>query len=454
MARISLVTVFSVLLNMFLTFWLINQYLSDVYFQNYVNAAIGQYYAFIVLTIGVGGGSGLGYLFLRKKHSDHGLIGKIQKSKSFKPLSPMPSTTASASAQKSILPAGAPPSPTSKHTVYAVPPLPKSSTPSSSRTTPATTWSGSSRQSLETFPASKQDTPARPAITGMQTTRGELARPSSSAFSPTTQSQSPQPLHSISETTTKPSPPWTPQPSQFGEKRPESGPMFQKPGMDASARQDASFSSSQASARVGETSPVPPKWAPPAEPKLAGGQWSEPGVRSIPPLPTKWTPPSGSGGSQERPLPPQGMPQGFPRPGQPPVRGPMPPPQGGPRPFAPPQGRPGEPRPIAAPRPLRPEPMRPPLPMGNQGRPPQPMPRPAAPLSGPMPQPWTPPSESSERKEPPSLGDPQGTVGRSSQESKGGAETPSGGGGGEMDWDTALDTILKTLRKDRVGDTK
>jgi hypothetical protein len=26
--------------------------------------------------------------------------------------------------------------------------------------------------------------------------------------------------------------------------------------------------------------------------------------------------------------------------------------------------------------------------------------------------------------------------------------------GGEMDWDTALDTILKTLRKDRVGDTK
>src|SRR5207249_4099889 len=28
------------------------------------------------------------------------------------------------------------------------------------------------------------------------------------------------------------------------------------------------------------------------------------------------------------------------------------------------------------------------------------------------------------------------------------------GGGGEMDWDMALDTILKTLRKDRVGDTK
>jgi hypothetical protein len=29
------------------------------------------------------------------------------------------------------------------------------------------------------------------------------------------------------------------------------------------------------------------------------------------------------------------------------------------------------------------------------------------------------------------------------------------GGGGEMDWDTALDTILKTLRKDRgVGEAK
>jgi hypothetical protein len=32
---------------------------------------------------------------------------------------------------------------------------------------------------------------------------------------------------------------------------------------------------------------------------------------------------------------------------------------------------------------------------------------------------------------------------------------PAPGGGGEMDWDTALDTILKTLRKDRgVGEAK
>src|SRR5437773_5366479 len=132
MSRVGLVTIVSIVLNLFLTFWLINQYMSDIYFQNYVNSAIGQYYPFIVLTIGVGGGSGLGYLFLKKKHGEGGLVGKIQKAKSFKPVGPL-SQTASASPLRQILPTGAPPSPVSKHTVYAVPSLPKTSTPSSSR---------------------------------------------------------------------------------------------------------------------------------------------------------------------------------------------------------------------------------------------------------------------------------------------------------------------------------
>ena len=65
-----------------------------------------------------------------------------------------------------------------------------------------------------------------------------------------------------------------------------------------------------------------------------------------------------------------------------------------------------------------------------------------------MPQPWAPPDQG-EKKEPSIFGEQEG---RPSQEPKTGSE-PSGSGG-EMDWDTALDTILKTLRKDRVGDTK
>src|SRR5206468_9959094 len=103
MSRVGLVTIVSIVLNLFLTFWLINQYMSDIYFQNYVNSAIGQYYPFIVLTIGVGGGSGLGYLFLKRKHGEGGLVGKIQKTKSFKPVGPL-SQTASASPLRQILP--------------------------------------------------------------------------------------------------------------------------------------------------------------------------------------------------------------------------------------------------------------------------------------------------------------------------------------------------------------
>ncbi|TMI35267.1 hypothetical protein E6H26_06410 [Candidatus Bathyarchaeota archaeon] len=148
MSRVGLVTIVSIVLNLFLTFWLINQYMSDIYFQNYVNSAIGQYYPFIVLTIGVGGGSGLGYLFLKRKHGEGGLVGKIQKAKSFKPVGPL-SQTASASPLRQILPTGAPPSPVSRHTVYAVPALPKTTTPSSSRSTPATTWASGNKSPLQ-----------------------------------------------------------------------------------------------------------------------------------------------------------------------------------------------------------------------------------------------------------------------------------------------------------------
>jgi len=140
MVKIRIGTTISFLVNLFLSFWLVNQYLNDIYFQNYVNASIGPYSPFIVLTIGLGGGSGFGYMLLKRRHGDQGLIGKIQKSKSFKPGSLLSTGTPTASPSRQILPTGAPPSSASKHTVYTVPPLPKSSTPSSPRSSPSVSW--------------------------------------------------------------------------------------------------------------------------------------------------------------------------------------------------------------------------------------------------------------------------------------------------------------------------
>src|SRR2546428_669194 len=85
MVKVRIGTTISFLVNLFLTFWLVNQYLNDVYFQNYVNTSIGPYSPFIVLTIGLGGGSGFGYVLLKRRHGDQGLVGNIPKSKYFKP---------------------------------------------------------------------------------------------------------------------------------------------------------------------------------------------------------------------------------------------------------------------------------------------------------------------------------------------------------------------------------
>ena len=464
MAKVGLVTIISIVLNLFLTFWLINQYMSDTYFQSYVNATIGQYYPFIVLTLGVGGGSGLGYLFLKRKHGEGGLISKIQKSKSFKPSGPLPSSP-TASPSRQILPTGAPPSPVSRHTAYAVPPLPKSSTPSGSKSSPGAAWAtaGSTKSSLESI-LSRQDAIPKQSVPTVQTQRTEPSRQSSSAFPSVTETTTPQPLRSIPDTTSRPPPSWNLQPPPMAEKMPQSGPIFQKPGLDIGAKQDQQFPAFSNQSPTTQSPPVPSKWAQPDE-RANPQQWAEGGPKSIPPLPTKWSPPSGSQG------PPPPLPQQqFQRPGPMPSRGPLPPPQGGPRPFViqgpggpvrPGESRPlGPPRPVAAPQPFRPDPNRPPPGMGGQQRPPQPAPRPAAPLAGPMPQPWTPSGQSSEKKETigPGLGSPQLPPSGADLFSKQSGEPKSppegGSGGGEMDWDTALDTILKTLRKDRVGDTK
>jgi hypothetical protein len=458
MVKIRIGTTISLLVNLFLTFWLVNQYLNDVFFQNYVNASIGPYSPFIVLTVGLGGGSGFGYILLKRRHGDQGLIGKIQKSKTFKPGSLLSSGAPTTSPSRQILPTGAPPSTGSKHTVYAVPPLPKSSTPSSSRTSPSMSWSTGAKASTDTFQPQKQDAVGKSASAVLQSLRAEASKPTSSPFQPTPQSQPSPPIRQPAEPPMRQAPSaWNPPPSTMSEGRSESGPVFQKPGLDTSARQGALFPSAPAQQQSPQSSSIPSKWASPDRPNTSPPS-DMGGVRSIPPLPAKWTPPSG-------PANPQGSqtPQGIPRPGPMPMRPPGPPTQGGPRPFViQGPGRPGEQRPMAPPRPFGagPPPPRPPSGMGPQPGPSQPGPRPSPSLGGPMPmpQPWKPPTqtpdkesaESTERGE--SFGDLSSS--RSATEPKTTAPGAAGGGG-EMDWDTALDTILKTLRKDRgVGEAK
>jgi hypothetical protein len=455
MVKIRIGTTISLLVNLFLTFWLVNQYLNDVFFQNYVNASIGPYSPFIVLTVGLGGGSGLGYILLKRRHGDQGLIGKIQKSKSFKPGSLLSTGTPTASPSRQILPTGAPPSTGSKHTVYAVPPLPKSSTPSSPRSTPSLSWSTGAKPSADSFPAQKQDAVGKSASAVLQSLRAEASKPTSSPFQPTPQNQPGSTMRQPPEPPMRqaPGPAWNPPPSTMNEGRSNSGPAFQKPGLDTSARQGVSFPSPPGQPQSSQSSPVPSKWGPPD--RQATGQSSDTGgVRSIPPLPTKWSPPSGSTNPQGTPPP-----QGIPRPGPVPMRPPVPPTQGGPRPFViQGPGRPGEQRPMAPPRPFGAGPPPRPPGMGTQPGPGQSAPRPSAPLGGPMPmpQPWKPPTQTPDKETSSSTerGDSFTDLSSASPgtESK---SPPAAGGAGEMDWDTALDTILKTLRKDRgVGESK
>jgi hypothetical protein len=455
MVKIRIGTIISLLVNLFLTFWIVNQYLNDIFFQNYVNASIGPYSPFIVLTIGLGGGSGFGYILLKRRQGDQGLIGRIQKSKSFKPGSLLTTATPTASPSRQVLPTGAPPSTGSKHTVYAVPPLPKSSTPSSPRSTPSVSWSTGAKSSTDSFPAQKQDAVGRSTSAVLQSLRAEASKPTSSPFQPTPQIQPGSTMRQPPEPPMRqaPAPAWNPPPSNMKEGRSDSGPVFQKPGLDTSVRQGVPFPSASGQPQSSQSSPVPSKWGPPDRP-ATGLPSDTGGVRSIPPLPTKWSPPSGSTNPQGNPPP-----QGIPRPGPMPMRPPVPPTQGGPRPFViQGPGRPGEQRPMAPPRPFGAGPPPRPPGIGTQPGPGQSAPRPSAPLGGPMPmpQPWKPPAQTPDKEA--SSSTERGDSFTDQSSASPGSESkspPAAGGAGEMDWDTALDTILKTLRKDRgVGESK
>lgn len=448
MKKIGLGTILSIGLNLFLLFWLVSQYQSDLYFQAYVNATVGPLFPFIVLTIGVGGGSGLGYLLLKRKHGDQNIAARIQKAKSFRPLSTIASPS---SAQSKNLPTGTPPSPSSKHTAYAVPPLSKSSTQGGSRGGIASSWSTGARAPPSGSSSAQRQDPFKPSSSTPSFAKSDVPR-----APPMMQTSTPRPDNS--ETLNGPRSqgptPWKPETASLGERQPDSGPIFQKPGLDLTARQDNSGAGrlgSQTSQAPQSSQPPGLKWQPSGS-KTDPGLWTDSSSKSaVPPVPSKWGPPGGTSSPQGQAPPPMNAP---PRPGGIPPRPPVPGQQTGPRPFTYPGPlRPGQPAPFGVPGQFRPEQNRPPPGMGGQQRPPQPPARPQGSL-GPMPQQWTPPRQAPERKDQPSA-TAQDRPGPSDTGASSPAPPPKGGeagGGGEMDWDTALDTILKTLRKDRVGD--
>ncbi len=124
MKKPGMVSILSIVANLLLSIGLILTYLNDIYLRNYVDQTVSANYASVVLAFGIGGGSTLGYLLLRRRQSGLSIGGRLQRAKPAKQVSPMFRPNG-ASLQNRNIPQGAPPAPASKHTAYAVPPLSK-----------------------------------------------------------------------------------------------------------------------------------------------------------------------------------------------------------------------------------------------------------------------------------------------------------------------------------------
>jgi hypothetical protein len=472
MRKLSITTIASFAVNVILSLWLVNQYYYDAYFHSYVDASLGPVYPFIVLTAGLGGGSSLGYLLLKRRHAGEG-TSKLEKARLFKSSGPVQSPGGvSSSSQGKIMPTGPPPGQVSRHTAYAVPPLPRSSSPSSStRGTAPSSMSATAKTVTPPSPTSQRlEQLTQPSTSMLNSTLRDQYRaepvPRTSPLQPPPSAigrgENAQPVNRIPPEPSRMSFPsqWKPEPSQSGERGSDSN-VFPRPSqMDVKpAAESPGFGGP-----VGQV-PKPPqasqtpfpvsKWVPPEQ--RAGGQWTDPVPKPGLATPQKWGPPPGQGVG---PRPPQGVP---PRPGSGPGSGPagqrppFPPGQGGPpRPLGfPNPGRPGQPGPVGVAPPFRPDQPRP------TGPPPQG--RPMKSPGGPLPQPWSPPKavekgESGGTSQDRDLGGSSSPRPSQFGSSEGSRPTDSkpveqSPPGGEMDWDTALDTILKTLKKDRgVGE--
>src|SRR6266568_547196 len=471
MRKLGITTIASFAVNVILSLWLVNQYFYDVYFHSYVDATLGPVYPFIVLTAGLGGGSSLGYLLLKRRRGGDE-TGRLEKAKLFKSSGPV-QTPGSLASQGKVMPTGPPPGQVSRHTAYAVPPLPKSTPSAVSGLRGAVPSSMGASSKTAAPPASMSqslDRITQPSTSILNSTLRDQYRPEQTARplpsipppSAPVRGEGGGPMNRIPPEPSRMSFPsqWKPEPDQPGERRPDAGTVFPRP---SPIGQKPGSESPGFGGPVGQV-PKPPqasqtpfpvsKWVAPEQ--RAGGQWTDPVPKPGLATPQKWGPPPGQGVA---PRPPQGVPprpSSGPGPGPAGQRPPFPPGQGGPRPLGYPNpSRPGQPGPVGVPPSFRPDQSRPtgPAPQG----------RPMQTPGGPLPQPWSPPKPA-EKGEPggasqgrdlansPPPRPSQFGASESSRPTDEKTVEPSSPGG-EMDWDTALDTILKTLKKDRgVGE--
>ncbi len=481
----------SLALNLLLVLTIANIYLSDQYFRDWVSVTINPLFPFLVLTLAVGGGSGLGYLFLQRKHPDQrASLRGLQKPRISKP----GISVASPISSSKVLPAGASPTTIPKQVAYAVPPpasSPRSSSTVSKQGPPTLSISPSKPPAMGTpgqsqaFPTlGRKDPSTQPAQT--PSLRPEPQLPTSPpvlnqvrSVPPQWQPDSRPQLSGSGGPVVKPGqfgsqgfqpsanipPPLTPPPTQLN--RPPIPPAGSSPVPIQQKWQPPGKSVS--------SSPSPPSQA---RPEIDASQkWSPlpnrtPGTQ---PSPTTIVPPPQTQPRQGlQPFQPGGSPRSFPPPAAP---GPFAPRPMGPMTQRPPgipyqplggpstSPRPGELGPIGVPRQFRPEPDKPaiappqarplPSPQGQWTSPPPSSIRPRPPGDNPQP-PIYPKPGPNEAAQPPTRAtenqlkpnEQPGTGGTGSNAS----ESPGGAGGSEMDWDTALDTILKTLRRDRIRD--
>src|SRR5436853_1816039 len=396
MRKLGITTIASFAANVILSLWLVNQYFYDVYFHSYVDATLGPVYPFIVLTAGLGGGSSLGYLLLKRRHTGDG-TGKLDKAKLFKSSGPVQSPgSLSSSSQGQIMPTGPPPGQVSRHTAYAVPPLPKSSTPSSggARGTGPSSLSVTSK-TLTPSPSTSQrlEQLTQPSTSILNSTLRDQFRPEQASRPSPPLPPSPmlgrgdntQSINRIPPEPSRMSIPsqWKPEPGQSGQRGPDST-VFPRPSqIDVKKASE----SPGLGGPVGQV-PKPPqasqtpfpvsKWV---SPEQRSGQWTDPVPKPGLAAPQKWAPPPGQGVAP-RPPPQGGPPRPGPAPGPPGQRPSFPPGQG-PRPLGYPPARPGQPGPVGVAPPFR----------SDQPRPPGPPPqgRPVQAPGGPLPQPWSQP---------------------------------------------------------------
>src|SRR3989441_10442350 len=179
MRKLGITTIGSIAVNVILSLWLVNQYYYDAYFHSYVDVTLGPVYPFIVLTAGLGGGSSLGYLLLKRRHAGEG-TGKLEKAKLFKSSGPVQGPgSLSSSPQGKMMPTGPPPGQVARHTAYAVAPLPKSSTSSGGArgTTPPSLSIGSRTLPPSPSPSQRLDQLTQPSTSILNSTLRDQFRP-------------------------------------------------------------------------------------------------------------------------------------------------------------------------------------------------------------------------------------------------------------------------------------